>query len=104
MKDSTWGKLKEPTIRKSGGSILEFFTPTPGIVISGLSEAQKTELKFNAYVTMALNRFCESNPSATRVIEGKREIDEVLLKRHLDKAIETDLIKDFGDLPDFSAG
>ncbi|WP_147706951.1 hypothetical protein [Microvirga massiliensis] len=102
MRDSPWGQLKEPTIT-IGYSFLDNLVGKREI-ISGLSEGEKKLVKFNAYISRTLDKFCENNSDAVRVVDGKREVDEVALRKFLDLLVEKELIQDFGDIPDIRLG
>lgn len=97
IRESNWARLKEPTTPSFGSVWNNLFGERQ--TISGLSNNQRQGLKFDAFLSLVLKKFCEANPNSHRVNEGSKEIDEVALRAALDKALESELVQDFGDIP-----
>ncbi|TIN19472.1 MAG: hypothetical protein E5Y31_24310 [Mesorhizobium sp.] len=97
MRDSAWGKLKEPSITTPFNIFAQIVGPRE--VTSGLSEADKLRLKYRTFLNMTPSKFREVNVNSCRVVEDKREIDEVALRKFLDKAVESEIHAEFGEVP-----
>lgn len=94
MAESSWGRLKEPTVVTNILANLQFSKVT-----QGLSESQKKTLLFEELLKRTLDGFIHDNPSACQTIEGQQQIDEVLLRKFLDAAIDAEIASAFGGIP-----
>jgi len=97
MRASTWGQLKEPLITGSIG-LFDNILGRPQIV-SGHTENNKKRIRFDAYVDLALRQFGETNKASVRTEDGKTQFEEGALRAYLDKAVERELLAEFGDIP-----
>lgn len=104
IKGSEWGQIKAPTVtrnvkRPSPWNNI-FGQEETEIHVSGLRESDKADIKFNAWVSIILEKFIEMNPSSSKKEEdGNILIDEILLKKYLLKAIESEVFREFGEPP-----
>lgn len=94
MAESSWGRLMEPAVVTNIFASWQFSQVT-----QGLSESQKKTHLFKELLKRTLDGFIQDNPSACQTIEGQQQIDEVLLRKFLDAAMDAEIASAFGRIP-----
>lgn len=103
VRNSPWARLKEPSIVTS----VSIFDGIAGAlqrerVEYGMSNSAKALLKFDLFIERTLESFGETNPSACRTTEGGvKEVDEAALRLFLKRAMDDELLEEFGKAPRF---
>jgi hypothetical protein len=89
IRASRWAQLKEPSAN---------FFEQIGRIGGGFTDYDRSMILFSRYIDLALEQFELHNPQAVRETDGKKEYAEGRLRAVIDGALDTDAIKQFGDI------
>lgn len=100
--ESEWGRIRSPYV--TYGVTLLDLTGLPASVFKpreqhGMSEKDKSLLKFRIYVRKILESFAASNPDCVRLGESGREFDEGAVRRLVEKMLDEEITREFGSMP-----
>lgn len=103
LRESDWGRIHEPlsyeerTLNRLA-ELASVLSQTQKIQ-HGLTEAQKTALRFRVWLDAALRRFAKANPNSVREHEGQPQYDEVKLRDYAIVSLEEEVLDALGTPP-----
>lgn len=91
LRNSQWGQLKRPST-----SILDFGK----FGASGMTEGERAQSKYSAYIELALDAFEQDNPNSVRdASDGSKEYGEGAIRKFSISALRDEIEVEFGPIP-----
>lgn len=94
IRSSSWGRLREPPV-----SIGDYFMR--GLAV-GKEPLDANEVKFKVFLNLTLDSFEAANPRYVREVDNKKEFLEEKLLLFVRRAMEEEVVKQFGPIPSSS--